>query len=254
MAARFYVNCPLSVGPVVLTGPESHHLATVLRARPGAAVCLFNGDGAEYQAEIIEVHKKQVVMEITGRRTPQRELDFRLEIAAPLPKADRGDFLLEKLTEMGVTRFVPLRTQRSIVNPREARLEKLERAVIEASKQCGRNVLMEIGPVTEWGAYCRDAELPPARLVAHPGGLPLSAECPAGDVAIAVGPEGGFTDDEIGMARSEGWRAVDLGPRILRVETAALALAVKCSAATACYIPNSFSSSACNSSRNSAAD
>jgi 16S rRNA (uracil1498-N3)-methyltransferase len=233
MADRFYVNCPISVGPVVLTGPESHHLATVLRGRPGAAVCLFNGDGAEYQAEIIEVHKKQVVMEVTGRRTPRRELDFRLEVAAPLPKADRGDFLLEKLTELGVTRFVPLRTRRSVVNPRESRLEKLERTVIEASKQCGRNVLMEIGPVTEWADYCRDPELPPARLLAHPGGVPISAERRSGDAAIAVGPEGGFIDDEIGLAQTAGWRAVDLGSRVLRVETAALVLAVQCCAAPA---------------------
>jgi 16S rRNA (uracil1498-N3)-methyltransferase len=233
MADRFYLNSPLAPGEVVLAGPEAHHLATVLRARPGAAVSLFNGDGAEYPAEIIEVHKKQVVMEITGRRTPHRELDFRLEVAAPLPKADRGDFLLEKLTELGVTRFVPLRTRRSIVNPREARLEKLERAVIEASKQCGRNVLMEIGPLTTLADYCRDPELPPARLVAHPGGVPLSAERRMDEVAIAVGPEGGFTEDEIDMARSAGWRAVDLGPRTLRLETAAVVLAVKCCAAAA---------------------
>jgi 16S rRNA (uracil1498-N3)-methyltransferase len=230
MAVRFYVNCPLSVGPVVLAGPEAHHLATVLRARPGNPVCLFNGDGAEYQAVVSEVHKKQVMVDVTGRHTPQRELDFRLEVAAPLPKGDRGDFLLEKLTELGATRFVPLRTERSVVNPREARLEKLERAVIEASKQCGRNVLMELGPLTTWADYCRDAELPAERWVAHPGGEPMPAVPRAGGVAIAVGPEGGFTDEEIAMARNAGWITVGLGPRILRIETAALALAVNCCA------------------------
>src|SRR5262249_15114396 len=158
MADRFYVNCPLAAGPVVVAGPEAHHLATVLRARPGNAVCLFNGDGAEYPAVIIEVHKKQVILDVTGRSTPKRELDFRLEVAAPMPKGDRGDFLVEKLTELGVTRFVPLRTERSVVHPKAT--DRLERAVIEASKQCGRNVLMQIAPVTAWANYCRWPELP----------------------------------------------------------------------------------------------
>lgn len=226
MPDRYYVNCPISVGPVILTGPEAHHLATVLRARPGDAVCLFNGDGAEYQAVVVEVHRKQVALEVTGRHTPQRELDFRLEVAAPLPKGDRGDYLLEKLTELGVTRFIPLRTQRSVVHPREARLDKLERSVIEASKQCGRNVLMEIAPLTPWVDYCRDVELPAERLMAHLDGQPMPTVRRSGDVAIAVGPEGGFTNEEIAMARSAGWITVELGPRILRVETAAVALAV----------------------------
>src|SRR3954467_11605747 len=112
MADRFYVNSPLAPGPVVLTGPEAHHLAAVLRARPGTAVCLFNGDGAEYPANVVEVHKREVVLDVTGRSTLLRELPHRLEVASALPKGDRGDFLVEKLTELGATRLVPLRTRR----------------------------------------------------------------------------------------------------------------------------------------------
>src|SRR5262245_45185388 len=119
MADRFYLNCPLVPGPVVLLGSEAHHLATVLRARPGDAVTLFNGDGAEYPAVVTEIGKKQVVLEVAERTIPERELGFRLEVAAPLPKGDRGDFLVEKLTELGVTDFVPLRTRRSVVQPKE---------------------------------------------------------------------------------------------------------------------------------------
>jgi 16S rRNA (uracil1498-N3)-methyltransferase len=226
MADRFYVNCPLAVGPVTLAGPEAHHLATVLRARPGDAVCLFNGDGAEYPAVVAEVAKKSLTLDVTGRRSPQREIGFRLEVAAPLPKADRGDFLVEKLTELGVTRFVLLQTERSVVHPRETRLDKLERAVVEASKQCGRNVLMEIGPPTAWPDYLGGEDLPPRRLLAHPGGEPIGPGL--GDVAVAVGPEGGFTDGEVARAVAAGWRVVSLGPRVLRVETAALALAALC--------------------------
>jgi 16S rRNA (uracil1498-N3)-methyltransferase len=223
MADRFYVNCPLAPGPVTLSGPEAHHLAAVLRARPGDAVCLFNGDGAEYPAVVADVARKQITLDVTGRHTPNRELGFRLEVAAPLPKADRGDFLVEKLTELGVTRFVPLRTQRSVVHPRETRLDKLERAVIESSKQCGRNVLMGVDPLTAWDDYCRREDLPPRRLLAHPGGESIGSG--EGDFAVAVGPEGGLTDEEVDQARAAGWRVVGLGPRVLRVETAALALA-----------------------------
>jgi 16S rRNA (uracil1498-N3)-methyltransferase len=226
MADRFYVNCPLAAGTVVLSGPEAHHLATVLRARPGIAICLFNGDGAEYPAVISDVQKKQVTLEVIGRHTPRRELDFRLDVAAPLPKADRGDFLVEKLTELGVTRFIPLRTKRSVVHPREGRADKLERAVIEASKQCGRNVLMLIGPLKTWADHCRDATLPSVRLVAHPGGESMSAFDRSAGVAVAVGPEGGFTDEEIATAQKAGWQVVDLGPRVMRIETAAVALAI----------------------------
>jgi len=221
MAERFHVNCELAVGPVELDGPEAHHLATVCRLRPGDAVCLFNGDGSEYPAVIDNVARRVVQLRITGVESPRRELPFRLELAAPLPKGDRGQVLIEKLTELGVTAFVPLRTNRSVVEPRETRLEKLERYVIEASKQCGRNVLMSIEPPVDWNNFVQ-AQRRGGKLLAHPGGEPLRSD--RGDVTVAIGPEGGFTEEEIGKARAAGWTLVDLGPRILRIETAALAV------------------------------
>jgi 16S rRNA (uracil1498-N3)-methyltransferase len=224
MSNRFYINCQLAPGPVSITGPEAHHLAAVCRLRPGDAVCLFNGDGRQYPATVQEVSRKAVTVEILGAESPQRELGFRVEVAAPLPKADRGQFLLEKLTELGATCYTPLRTRRSVVNPGVTRLDKLERYVIEASKQCGRNVLMRVEPPADWDDYCRRGDLPPLRCFAHPGGQPW--EVRAGqDVVIAVGPEGGFTDEETAMAQSVGWQTVGLGPRMMRIETAALVLA-----------------------------
>src|SRR5262249_47049962 len=134
----------------------------------------------------------------------------------------------EKLTELGVTAFWPLSTQRSVVQPREARLEKLSRTVIEASKQCGRNVLMQVGPLTGWPDYCRRPDLPGRKLLAHLGGVGCALPSPtAEDTALAVGPEGGFTDAEVALAADAGWQVVSLGPRTLRVETAALALAAR---------------------------
>jgi 16S rRNA (uracil1498-N3)-methyltransferase len=226
MAERFYVNCPLQPGPVELRGPEAHHLAVVCRVRPGDQVRLFNGDGREYPACVTQVSRRGIILDVFGIEAPPRELGFRLEVAAPLPKGDRAQFLVEKLTELGVTSFVPLRTQRSVVHPRETRLDRLERYVIEASKQCGRNVLLRVGPLTDWEDYCRRSDLPAVRVLAHPGGEAQS--WPAGqDAALAVGPEGGFTDEEVEQARSAGWLVVGLGPRILRVETAALVLAIR---------------------------
>jgi 16S rRNA (uracil1498-N3)-methyltransferase len=227
MSERFYVNLPLTVGPFLLDGPEAHHLATVCRLRPSAEVCLFNGDGHEYPARVTHVAKREVTLEIERIDKPQRELAFTLEVAAPLPKGDRAQFMLEKLTELGVTRFVPLLCHYSNTHPRESKRDRLERYVIEASKQCGRNVLMEVGEMIEWSAYCQQGRAGELRLLAHPYHAVDLASIGKNtlSVRIAVGPEGGFTDDEVNLALEHGWQTVSLGPRILRVETAAIALA-----------------------------
>lgn len=232
MSIRFYTNCELEPGSFVLQGPEAHHLAHVCRIGEGDEVVLFNGDGAEYPAIVLSAKKKNVTLEVLRRKRTDRELSFQLEVAAPLPKGDRAQFMIEKLTEIGVSRFVPLRTERSVVHPQDNKLEKLQRYVIEASKQCRRNVLMEIVRLTKLGEYCRQLHQGGPALVAHPStqnvpAIPLVqvVRIPQTNVAVLVGPEGGFTDDEIQMTISEGCELVDLGPRILRVETAALTLA-----------------------------
>src|SRR5208282_1002679 len=150
MSERFYVNCPLAPGPVVLQGPEAHHLTTVCRLRAGDRVCLFNGDGRQYPAQVTETSKRAVTLQVVAVESPERELGFRLEIAAPLPKGDRAQFLVEKLTELGATALVPLHTRRSVVHPRESRIDRLERYVVEASKQCERNALLQIRELTDW--------------------------------------------------------------------------------------------------------
>src|SRR5438132_760206 len=100
MAGRFYINCPLAPGPIALQGAEAHHLASVCRLRPGDLVCLFNGDGCEYPARVVSCDRKQALLEVTGRAAPERELAFPVEVAAPAPKGDRAQFLVEKLTEL----------------------------------------------------------------------------------------------------------------------------------------------------------
>jgi 16S rRNA (uracil1498-N3)-methyltransferase len=226
MADRFYLNCPLAVGRVVVEGPEGHHLAAVCRIRPGDRVCLFNGDGHEYPALVVATSRHEVLLDVQGTDSPEREVGFRLEVAAPLPKGDRAQFLLEKLTELGVTHFVPLQTERSVVKPREVKREKLERWVVEASKQCGRNILLQVQAPADWTSYCARGDLPELRVLAHPGasGEPWPARQ---DAALAVGPEGGLTPGEVETAQQAGWRLASLGKRILRVETAALVMAAR---------------------------
>jgi 16S rRNA (uracil1498-N3)-methyltransferase len=228
MSERFYVSFPLAPGDVGLHGPEAHHLANVSRLRAGDRVVLFNGDGREYTALIQGISKKHVTLTVDQVLTPARERRQHLEMAVPLPRGDRGQFLIEKLTELGVTSYVPLQTQRSEVQPSDAKMEKLERYVIEASKQCGRNTLMTIGSLAKWENYALSRETGGVRWLAHRGGQDLQAFQPATraqDVTLAIGPAGGWTDAEIDQARQAGWQLVDLGPRILRVETAAIALA-----------------------------
>src|SRR5262249_10710765 len=135
----------------------------------------------------------------------------------------RGDFLIEKLTELGVTDFTPLLTERGVVKADEAKADKLRRAVVEASKQCGRNVLMRVHKPARWVEWCPSQT--GRRLIAHPGGGERMLLTP-GATTVAIGPEGGFTVSEVEAAVAAGWRRWSLGSRVLRVETAALAAAV----------------------------
>jgi 16S rRNA (uracil1498-N3)-methyltransferase len=225
MSERYYVSCPVAPGVLILEGAEAHHLVSVSRLRPGQLVYLFNGDGREYQARITAVQRRSVELDVLGSTAPNRELPVRLTVAAPLPKGDRTQFLIEKLTELGVTAYVPLRTRRSVIHPPLGRSEKLLRYVIEASKQCGRNVLMQVEELCSWEDFLRRDNLGTSKLLAHPTGEPLPQTPGVQDTALAFGPEGGFLEEELEPARRAGWLVVSLGPRVLRVETAALALA-----------------------------
>jgi len=189
-------------------------------------VLLFDGSGCEFLARVTATRKQAVELEIAERREISRELPREVTLAVALPKGERQRWLVEKVTELGVTRLVPLITERGVAEPVAAALDRLKRAVIEAIKQCGRNRLMEIGaPASahDWFASCRTE----IRLVADPRGKPLSTINVESNAPItaAVGPEGGFTEPELRAAESHGWQLVSLGPAILRVETAAIALA-----------------------------
>jgi len=230
MADRYYVETPISGSQAVLSGPEAHHLMHVMRAKRGTAVVLFDGSGAEFAAVVEQVRRREVVLAILRREEVDRELPLDLTLGVALPKGERQRWLVEKAVELGVARMVPLRTARSVAQPVRQALARLRRAVIGASKQCGRNRLMQIDEPRDWPDFVAETSEAPFRLLVHPSGREGLADIlPRTDrpdrVLLAVGPEGGFTEEEVSLAVAAGWRSIDLGPRILRVETAAILMA-----------------------------
>jgi len=227
MSERFYSLSPITTDHASLDGPEAHHLLHVMRAAVGERVTLFDNSGVEFTAVIAKLGRSNVELSITERKVIDRELPFPLIVGVALPKGDRQKWLVEKLTELGVTTLVPLITERGVAQPTGGAIERLQRAVFEACKQCGRNRLMRIAEPQEWPRWIvEESAHQSCRLLAHPGGAPLAgaAKDAARGVQLAIGPEGGFTVAETAAATAAGWQSIDLGPRILRVETAAIAL------------------------------
>ncbi len=227
MSDRYFVESPVASDRAVLTGAEAHHLLHVMRVKAGAHVALFDGSGWQFDAVVQRIGRSEVELAIAGRQEIDREASIAVSLGVALPKGDRQRWLVEKVVELGVARLVPLETERGVAQPVENALERLQRAVIEASKQCGRNRLMEIAEPKAWRAFLDEGRNADCRLVAHPGQVPLGRPSPSDIAFLAVGPEGGFTAEEVALAIAQGWQAVDLGPRILRVETAAVALAAR---------------------------
>jgi 16S rRNA (uracil1498-N3)-methyltransferase len=224
LAERFYCADLPTEGIATLVGDEAHHLSRVRRVQPGEIVELFNGQGMGRRAVVGKLHKDRV--ELTLRepiddRTPPIELT----LATAVPKGERFDWLVEKATELGVSRLVPIRWERSTVDPRRTKLDRLRRTVIEAAKQCGRNRLMELVDPTDWSAYV-DVEGAAIRILADPSGTAFPAtwnHAGRAGVALAVGPEGGLTPAEVERAGAAGWHSQRLSNTVLRIETAALA-------------------------------
>jgi 16S rRNA (uracil1498-N3)-methyltransferase len=224
MPDRYFSETPITPPDAVLAGSEAHHLLHVMRAKPGDRVVLFDGSGAEFVAEVARLERSEVRLTVVERHAVDRESPRRITLAVALPKGDRQRWLIEKATELGAARVIPLRCERAVAEPNEKALARLRRAVIEASKQCGRNRLMEIAEPVDFDALLESTPDAPCRLIAQPGGSSLEVATLPDEAICAVGPEGGFTDAELQAAAASGWQPIGLGARILRVETAALAL------------------------------
>ncbi len=234
MPDRYFVTPPVDAARAVLRGDEAHHLAKVMRVKPGDEIIVFDGGGCEWLARVAAVQRGEIALELLEQREMDREQGVAVTLAVALPKSERQRWLVEKSVELGVQRLVPLITDRGVAQPVDNALSRLRRTVVEASKQCGRNRLMEIAAPQPWTGFCAAvAVLGDRRVMADPSGSEdvgnlldgWRTSRLASSLVFAVGPEGGWTEGERHSAASHGWQMVSLGPRILRVETAALLLA-----------------------------
>lgn len=228
-APRLFVDQPLATGGSVrIEGGQAHYLINVMRLAEGAAVKLFDDISGEYLARVSARGRRDLMLEIEGQTRPREAVpDFWL-CAAPIRKA-RFDFLAEKACELGVARFVPVLTERAVVN--KVKDDRLRSTMIEAAEQCERTALPQIALLTKLDALLKDWE--PGRHLffaderLHDGGGMSLAQAVAlhpGPAAALIGPEGGFTDSENAAIRAHPCAVpVSLGPRILRAETAAIA-------------------------------
>ena len=233
---RLFSDQPLTPGnQVVLKGNVAQHLGRVLRARTGDNIALFNGDGQEFAATVLTVSKREVSVDIGEAATPQTESPVYTTLGLCLSKGDRFDWAIQKATELGVGAIAPLYSERvdfSIPQDRmEKRIAHWQQIAINACEQCGRVKVPSITPPQsllswvdnvsaeqKWVLHCADDTSASASAVTH--GAPR-------DAALLIGPEGGLTDQELAAASAEGFQLLQLGPRVLRTETApAAALSV----------------------------
>lgn len=231
---RFFYDQTLDVGCHRLIDAEAHHLINVVRAQLGDEIEVFNGTGKYAAAVIREITKKQVKFEI-GQIHYDPEPEQKLILAVAPPKGDRLTMLIEKATELGVSEVHLISTARTIVQPREGKLNRLEKIMISACKQSRRNHLMKIVELNKWSDFVQENRND-YQFLADPGGVNLPPQFSRNQieqnwtVCVAIGPEGGFTPDEIELAMNHGYQKVSLGTYILRVETAAIsAAALLCS-------------------------
>lgn len=260
MTRRYFVpDLPNFEGEIGLPTDEAYHAARVMRVRVGDAITLFDGRGSEAAATIVEVSKRDVRVSMCLPELRSNELACRLMVACPIPKGDRAKWLVEKLTELGCAVVWPLETERTqgTTGQSASQLEKLRRTIIEASKQCERNVLMKIAEKEPYDAFVslsdqqltslampeKDPASPSSvhRLILDPGApvalgehlqmlTPIPPVIGDGDSSppcycLLAGPEGGLCDAERQLAETHGWQPVSLGKSILRIETAIIAAA-----------------------------
>lgn len=220
---RLFIEQALVVGASVnLSGNSAHYLTGVMRLKEGASVKLFDDLSGEYHATVSHAGKRDVDLTITNKLR-DREVTPDLWICQALIKKDRFDWIAEKACELGVRRFVPVLTARCVVD--KVKDDRLRAHMIEAAEQCERTALPQIAPLTKLDGLLKDWPAERALYFCDErGGEPFLTALDAGPGAILVGPEGGFTDEENAAIRAHpNARAVSLGPRVLRADTAAIA-------------------------------
>ncbi len=232
--SRFFVQKSAIKGKnIMVDGEEAHHILDVMRLKELDKVVTFDGTGMEYVGFIKEIKRKNLVIEIVETRTPSNKGSSKVTLIQAIPKKDKMDYIAEKATELGVFSIVPVATKRTIPDwdeaKRNANVERWRKIAQEASKQCGRSDIPEIDGIVDFTESVRGANKYDLALIAalSDEAVPIKdilRDFKGGRVAIAIGPEGDFTPDEIKLARESGFKLVSLGPRVLKSDTAGLAM------------------------------
>lgn len=220
---RLCVATPLGAGArIELDAAQANYLGNVMRLKEGSKLLIFDGMSGEWLAEVAEAGKKRMALSVVEPTRPQEAVPDLWLAFAPVKKG-RVDWLVEKAVELGVARLLPVVTQRTIVE--KLNLDRMRAHIIEAAEQCGRTALADIDEPVRLDAFLRARD--PKRTLYfadETGGVPVNSAFQPGPSLILTGPEGGFTPDEAAAIRAApNSKAISLGPRILRAETAALA-------------------------------
>ncbi|HSW17878.1 MAG TPA: 16S rRNA (uracil(1498)-N(3))-methyltransferase [Ramlibacter sp.] len=227
---RFHCPAPLSEGQTLLLPAGAARHAQVLRLQPGDAVTLFNGEGGEWDAAILRMGRSEVEAQVGARHDIEREAACAVHLAVGMPANERMDWLVEKAAELGCASIQPLTAERSVLRLSGERAAKKQAhwqgVAVAACEQCGRNRVPGVAPAQDLRRWLETLATPSLRLVLSldADATPLAqAAAGAADVLLLSGPEGGLSAAELKLAAAQGFRAVTLGPRTLRAETAPLA-------------------------------
>jgi 16S rRNA (uracil1498-N3)-methyltransferase len=229
---RFFIAPGQVIGPsITIMGDDVRHIATVLRMKPGEMLILCDGKGAEYTAKIEQVGRAEIAAEIVHEK--KREIPSpQVTLVQGLPKFDKMDWIVQKATELGVSSIVPLITERTIVKikDKEKRVQRWQKICREAAMQSSRVDIPRVETIQSIRDYFHTVVFDPDTLLLLPweeGTQPikeiLRSRVGAKHIIVLIGPEGGFSAAEAEMIKGKGFHAVNLGPNILRTETAAVA-------------------------------
>lgn len=227
--SRLFINTPLKTGNTVsLLADQLNYISRVLRLKTGDELTLFNGLGGEYRATIMELHKKDALVSIGEFRNIDIESPLDITLAQGISRGERMDYTLQKAVELGVTRFVPLFTERCVVNLSgdrlASRLHHWQGIVRSACEQCGRNSVPEIAEAISLRDWL-EKDQAEHRLMLHAasGNSLRNLDIRQGRISLLIGPEGGLAEREREYALTMGYQGIQIGPRILRTETAGVA-------------------------------
>ena len=225
---RFYAAVEnFSENIVTLDADETRHLRDVLRLHAGDEVSVFDGTGREFQCSIVAIGKKGSELNIISETQPASpESPFEITLAATVLNGEKYDLVIQKAVELGVARLIPLQTIRGDAKAKDAakRLERWRRIALEATKQSGRAKLMQIEEPLTFDALIADPDDEPVVMFSERDGNSLTTISADKKITALIGPKGGWDDSELASARAAGVKVITLGGRILRAETAAIAI------------------------------